>query len=110
MIRILSTLTLSALFTAAPTEVLPLIDKPSRLDMVDLYEAGMSAVVANRFGGQSELTMLSDTLVALRLTEISTVEMRLLADSTIELRHTYALPEGVQTTKKYYNTNWTPKE
>lgn len=101
------TLTLAALFTAAPIEVLPLLDKTMRLDLMDLYEAHMEARIGNRFGGETEMTMLSDTLIALRMTQVSTFEMRLLEDSTIEVKHSYSLPKHVGTSVQRYSTDWT---
>lgn len=95
-----------ALFTAAPLSIMPLLTQSERLDLVDLYEANMQAQVQNRFGGMTELTALSDTLIALRMTEVSTLEMRLRPDSIIELRHSVALPEYIKTTTRYFTTDW----
>lgn len=97
---------LASLFVAAPLTVLPLLDESARLDLIDLYEANMPAQVTNRHGGMTEMTMLSDTLIALRMTEVSTLEMRLMEDSTIELRHCIALPEHVCTRQQRYTADW----
>lgn len=98
-------ITLSALFIAAPLAVMPLLDKNARMDMVDLYEANITATVGNRYGGISELTMLSDTLIAVNLTESSTMEIRLTADSLIEVKHNVAAKK-VNTKVRYYDLNW----
>lgn len=102
-------ITLASLFIAAPLSVMPLLDKNARMDMVDLYEANMTAQAGNRYGGISELTMLSDTLVALQLTECSTMEIRLTQDSLIEVKHNVAA-QHVNSTTKYYDLNWELKK
>lgn len=106
MHHIATSLTLAGLFAAAPMQVIPLLDESARLDLIDLYEANMPAQVTNRFNGMTEMIMLSDTLIALRLTEVSTLEMRLTADSIIELRHCIALPEHVCTEVHQYTPDW----
>lgn len=90
----LSKITLAAFFAAAPFEVVPLLDTNSRLDLIDLYEAGQPAKVINKYGGTTELTHLSDTLLVLKMTEVSQVEFRHANDSTIEMVQKFLLPEG----------------
>lgn len=97
---------LIAQFIAAPISVLPILDSSARLDLIDYFEAGMTAKVENRYGGSSELTALSDTLVALRLTEASTMEMRLANDSNVVVKRIYKLPEGDVVSEKLFNKEW----
>lgn len=106
MLHSLLSLSLSALFAAAPLQVIPLLTESDRLDLIDLYEAGMTAQVTNRYGGTSEMTMLSDTLVAVRMTDVSTLELRLKEDSLIEVKHTVTLPEQSYSTVRLYTTEW----
>ena len=102
----LTPLTLSALFVAAPLQVLPLLEKNARLDLIDLYEAQMTAEITNRYGGKTTMTALSDTLIALQLTPVSSMEFRLLPDSTIEVRHAVQTPEFTNTKIDSYDTSW----
>lgn len=102
----LAQITLAALFVAAPVSVMPLLDKGARLDLIDLAEANMEAQAGNRFGGVTRMTHLSDTLISLQLTEVSTMDIRLLPDSTIEVTHCVKLPEHVNTVKHRYDTDW----
>lgn len=106
MIHNLAPLTLSALFVAAPLQVLPLLEKNARLDLIDLYEAHMHAEITNRYGGQTTMTALSDTLITLQLTSASNLELRLLPDSTIEVRHAVQTQEFTNTKIDCYDTSW----
>lgn len=106
MIRPLQSLTLVALFTAAPLYIFPLLGSNARLDLVDYYEAGMAAKVENRLGGTSELTFVSDTLLTLRTTASTMVQLRMPNDTTITITNIYQLPEGEFTKVKHYTTDW----
>lgn len=106
MIHSLTPLTLSALFVAAPLHVLPLLETNARLDLIDLYEAQMTAEITNRYGGKTQMRALSDTLIALQLTPVSSMELRLLPDSTIEVRHAVQTPEITNTKIDSYDTSW----
>ena len=97
---------LEAFFAMAPMFIMPLLDESARLDMVDFYEAAMPAKATNRYGGMSEMTSLSDTLITLKLSEASTMELRLLADSTVEVRHTVETKEQPFTTTRRYDLNY----
>lgn len=97
---------LIAQFIAAPISVLPILDVSARLDLIDYFEAGMPAKVENRYAGSTELTALSDSLVALRVTEATTMELRLATDSNIVVKRTYTLPEGDVVTEKLYDKEW----
>lgn len=97
---------LVSLFIVAPISVLPLLDTSARIDLIDYYEANMAAKVENRYEGISEMTELSDSLVEVRLTDVSTIEMRLTNDSNVVVRHTYTLPEGNIVSEKVYDREW----
>lgn len=94
------------LFLSAPASIIPLLDNTARLDLLDYYEAKMPAKMQNRFGGMTELTHLSDTLIALRMTEASSLELRLQADSTIQMTRIIALPEKELRISKLFSANW----
>lgn len=99
--------TLATLFIAVPLTLIPLLDRNSRMDMVDLYDAGQTALVENRYGGESELTALSDSVLTVRLTEVSTLQMRMLSDTLLSIEHTVTTADSIgHTSKKYYNRNF----
>lgn len=102
----LSRTLLVGLFIGAPVSVMPLLTMSDRLDMIDLFEAKMPGQVTNRFGGKSEMTALSDTLIAVRMTEATSLELRLLTDSTVEMTRIIKLPETTMKTVKAFNLNW----
>lgn len=97
---------LFSLFVAAPVSVVPLLDRSSRLDLIDLHEAGMEAKAGNKFGGISYLTHANDTMLSVKMTEASTMEMTLTTDSMIVVRHTVKLPDSEHTTTHIYDQNW----
>lgn len=105
----IATLTLASLFVVAPMTVVPLLDKNARLDLIDLYEAGLKAQIGNRYGGATEMTMLSDTLIELKLTSVSTMQLRLTPDSIIEMRHSVEAPDLKSTKVRRFDVNWNEK-
>lgn len=76
-------------YASAPDSIFPLLTKNNRLDQIDFRENNMQAVVKNRFDGHSELLVLSERYLQLRLSERCVVEMRLLSDSTFCMVQTY---------------------
>lgn len=94
------------LFVAAPVSVVPLLDQSSRLDLVDLHEAGMEAKAGNKLGGISFLTEATDTMLRIQMTESSVLEMLVRPDSTIVVHHTVKMPETEHTTTQIYDNNW----
>lgn len=94
------------LFVAAPVSIVPLLDHSARLDLIDLYEAGMVAQAGNKFGGVSVLTEANDTMLSIKMTEVSTMEMMFSPDSTIVVRHAVKLPESEHVITHFYDKNW----
>jgi hypothetical protein len=75
---------LAARFIAMPDSLLPLMTKVNREDCVDFLDSHMAARVKNRFGGPTEMTVLTADYLRIEMTAYSTVEMKLLptGDST----------------------------
>jgi hypothetical protein len=69
---------MAARFVAMPDSLLPLMTKVNREDCVDFLESHMAAKVKNRFDGQTEMTALTSDYLRIAMTDISTVEMKLL--------------------------------
>lgn len=94
-------------FTLAPLTVIPMLDTNSRMDMIDLMDAGMPAIVGNRYGGESTLIESSDSLLGLELTDVSYLELTLLPDSTFCLEHHVTTSDSVvHSTRKYYTADY----
>lgn len=75
LLLLLLTLNVSAqhkigeLFKEMPDSLLPLLTKNNRLDMIDFCEAKMKSEVQNKLEGTSEITMLTNDSLYLRLND-----------------------------------------
>lgn len=95
-------------FAQTPTAVLPLLDKTAKLDLLDLYNGHLPAKAENLLGGQSEIVRKTDTFLSLRLTDVSSWEMKVLSsgnDTTIACIH--SVKAGSTTSQlTAYDTQW----
>ena len=98
------------LFVAMPDTLVPLLTKVNREDFGDFLASKMKAEVRNRFGKTSEMTELTDDYLYLKMTSVSSMEMKLLPlkDSlkVICVVQTYQAPVKV----RFYDTDWKPLE
>ena len=71
-------------FVSMPDTILPLLTEINRADCIDFLESNMRAIVTNRLDGKSEMTTLTDNYIAIKLSEQSSWQMKVLAlnDST----------------------------
>ena len=95
-------------FAYMPQRVLPILDKTSRLDMIDLYNNAMVAKAENVYGGMSEMKHKSDFYLSIRLTDVSTWQMRIIPmahDTLIVCAHSLSA-NGTSTTLSYYKEDW----
>lgn len=65
-------------FDIIPEEQLLQIDANRRKDMIDMKKAGQPASFANRLGGTSEMTDLTENYLKIRISDNSSFEMKLL--------------------------------
>lgn len=103
-------LTAATAFTSAPADVFPLLDKNTRLDMVDYFTGGLDTPSANRLNGRSAITALTPTSLTARLTDASTAQIVLLpaaGDTIIALVTTVATP-GQDSNIKFFTSGWSP--
>ena len=61
-----------------PDSVLPLLTRNNRLDFMDFISSDMKAEETNRLKGSSEMTRLTEDYCFIRLSALSTAEMKLL--------------------------------
>ena len=94
-------------FAQAPDSIFPLLTKNNKLDCIDFIENNMRARVKNKFDTYSELTALTKDFQRLQVSEKSSVEMKLVNDSTICLVRTYYGP-AADSEVLFYNTQWQP--
>lgn len=71
-------ITVREAFTSAPRQVLPLLDRNTRLDMLDYYDSGINKESTNTMDGTSSIISLSPQAVSVKLTDASEVTIALL--------------------------------
>lgn len=82
-------------FVNAPRQIFPLLDRNTRLDMVDYFVSGSDKQSKNALDGGSSLTSLTDGDLTIRMTESSNVQVAILpapADSLVAVITTVLTP------------------
>lgn len=96
-------------FVSMPDTILPLLTEINRADCIDFLESNMRAIVTNRLDGKSEMTTLTDNYIAIKLSEQSSWQMKVLAlnDSTQVLCTVFtACAPACDSHIKFYTTQW----
>lgn len=105
---------IDSVFIDVPAQILPLLDRDARLDLVDYANAGMEGQAENCLGGTTRLLQKNDTLISLQLTPASQWELRIRTTPTATKRyvctHTYFLSPGTYTRELIFDENWTKLE
>lgn len=70
--------TASNVFIQLPVNVLDILPKSSRYDMLDYYHSGTGGHVTNAMGGESWLLNCTEDFLEVRLTSVSTFQIKLL--------------------------------
>ncbi len=65
-------------FTSAPANIFPLLDRNARLDMYDYFKGGFDTPTANTLKGESRITALTPMSVKINMTPSSECEIVLL--------------------------------
>jgi hypothetical protein len=107
--------TVRDLLKSMPNSVIPYLTENNRLDMIDFMESDMDAIVTNSLGGKSQLLKLTDQYASIKLSESSSVDMRLLDVSTpvdslsqiLCLVHTYG-SDIRESSVAFYSLAWRP--
>lgn len=97
-------------FKTAPQSVFPLLDKNTRLDMLDYFQAGMPHESVNALDGGSAVTALAPETVSLKMTDASTVQLFVVPtknDTVIGVITTVSTPAG-DSSLNLYTSKWTP--
>lgn len=91
---------------------LPLLDYSARMDMIEYYDAQMEAKCTNTLGGISTLEYKTDSVMVIKLTDVSHWELSLLPNNRLRCTHTISLndlPEiEDRKTIHFYDTKWAP--
>lgn len=100
---------IKSLFIELPDSLSPLLTKVNREDFGDFLASNMKAEVRNRFGKTSEMITMTDDYLMLKVSSVSTAEMKLLPvnDSVkvICVVRTYAAP-AADSQIEFYDTSW----
>ena len=104
-------------FRQMPDSLMPTLSGNNRLDFIDFLDSNMKAAVRNQLGGMSEMTILTDDSLSIRVSEALRVDMLLLKldepMDTIQQVVVFAesfLTDSVygETTVKFYTPDWQP--
>ncbi len=110
----LATVTMSAQVTAAdvfvnaPVEIFPLVDRNTRLDMIDYFRSGSATSSNNRLSGKARVTELGIDNIAVDMTDASSYQLALLpmgSDTIIALIKTVRTP-ACDSHLSFYTTEW----
>lgn len=103
------------IFVSAPRSIFPLLDRNTRLDMIDYFRSGLSNASKNNLDGTSAITALTPSTITIKLTAASSADIVILpcgSDSIVALISTVNTP--VPDSKlAIYSSDWainlTPK-
>lgn len=101
-------LTARKAFTEAPAKIIPLLDRNTRLDMLDYFDAGIERASDNALKGKSQINSLSDNAISVKITDASTIDIIILpagSDSLIAVINTVATP-APDSKLTVYSRNW----
>lgn len=108
-IAALSARTIRDFFTGEPDNIFMLLDKSTRLDLLDYYDNGRIVSAKNNLGSDSQLISVTPTHLAIRMASGSTVEMQMLTkgkrDTVIAVISSVTLP-APDSRIEFYSTKW----
>lgn len=98
----------TAAFTDAPEGVFPLLDRNTRLDMIEYFASGMANASENRIGGKSRVTAVTPMSVEVEMTEASRYQLALLpaGSDTLYAVITTVLTPAPDSRLDLYNSHW----
>lgn len=101
---------IDTLFAHVPRKVMPLLDRTSKLDLLDLYNHKLPAKAENTYGGQAEILEKTERYIRLRTTDVGLWQMRLLPAErdTLILCVSSLHAGGTSSRVAVYHRNWMP--
>ena len=100
---------LRALFIEMPDTLLPLLTDNDRRDMIDFWDARMSASVVNRLDGKSRITALTDDFLSVELSRSSSMQIKMLnveGGGTLLCIVNTVGAEAYDSRIHFYNSRW----
>ncbi len=101
-------LTATNAFASAPQSVFPLLDKNTRLDMIDYHKSGSTTPSRNKLDGKSRISELNDDDMKIDMTDASSYQLAILPagnDSIIAIISTVATPAH-DSHISFYDRTW----
>ena len=107
--------TLRDVFRQIPDSLMPSLSMNNRLDFIDFLDSNMKAAVRNQLGGMSEMTVLTDDSLSVRMSDALRIDMLLLMlDEPVDtIRQVVVFAETFltdsvygETTLKFYTPDW----
>ncbi|MGL4994198.1 MAG: DUF3256 family protein [Bacteroidales bacterium] len=97
-------------FTISTESTLSYLNVNQRKDLIDLYEAGKSAIVQNSLRGKTELKELSESYLKLQLSSQTIIELKLLPVDELSTPLILMLNTQMaglkESSMKLYSTDW----
>jgi hypothetical protein len=95
-------------FLKAPEELFPLLTDLCRADLIDYFDAGMTAKVTNKLDGVTVLESLDDDFMQIATTRSSSVQVKMLpcADDTLFCVVRSVKAEVADSRIDFYDSNW----
>ena len=101
-------ITATEAFTTAPNTVFPLLEKNTRLDMVDYFNSGLASASSNKLDGKTSITLLSDSDIHFTMSSSSAYQIAILPSKDgdiIALIETVATP-APDSNISFYTAEW----
>ena len=107
--------TLRDVFRQIPDSLMPSLSLNNRLDFIDFLDSNMKATVRNQLGGMSEMTVLTDDSLSVRMSDALRIDILLLTlDEPVDtVRHVVVFAESFltdsiygETKVRFYTPDW----
>lgn len=106
--HILAQTTAAGAFASAPSSVFPLLDRSTRLDMIDYFKSGSTTASKNAMDGQSRVSALSPMKIDIAMTDASSYQICLLpakSDTIVAVIQTLSAPAR-DSKISFYTSGW----
>lgn len=100
-------LTVRQVLSSMPDSILAIFTKNDRLDFIDFIDSNMKAKVNNRLGEPTVMTVLTDDFCHIDMDERSTIEMKILNDSTFCIVNSVKVTTHWDSDIRVYKSDWT---
>lgn len=111
VVSISAQITASQAFVDAPQEIFPLLDKNTRLDMVDYFNNGMATQSSNKINGRSRITALTPQSLSVEMSAASDYQLALLplGNDTLKAVITTVKTPAPDSRVDFFDSNWDRK-